>query len=63
MEEDDKEDKEEEEIEIKKINLKVVINEPYLYNLKRREISDLNKKKIEMVRNYKEKNDKIKEKK
>ena len=46
-----------------KRTLKKVFNEAYLYNLKRRELADLNKKKIEMNKKYKEKIDKNKTKK
>ena len=61
--EEDEENMEEEEIEISKRTLKMVFNGANLYNLKRREIADVNKKKLEINKNYKEKIDKNKTKK
>ena len=54
---------EEENIKMPKRTLKRVFNEAYLYNLKRRELADLNKKKIELIKKYKQKIDKNKTKK
>ena len=42
----------EKSIKMPKRTLKRVFNEEYLYNLKRREIAELNKKKIEMNKKY-----------
>ena len=62
-EEENEEDMKEKTMKMPKRTLKRVFNEAYLYNLKRREIADLNKKKIEMNKKYKEKIDKNKTKK
>ena len=62
-EEENEKDMEEKNIKMPKRTLKRVFNEAHLYNLKRRELADLNKKKIEMNKKYKEKIEKIKQKK
>ena len=62
-EEENEEDMREKAMKMPKRTLKIVFNEAYLYNLKRREIASLNKKKIEMNKKYKEKIDKNKTKK
>ena len=49
-------------IKMPKRTLKRFFNKTYLYNLKRREISGLNKKKIEMQKNIRKKLIKIKQK-
>ena len=61
-EEENEEDMKEKAMKMPKRTLKRVFNEAYLYNLKRREIANLNKKKIEMKKNIKKKLIKIKQK-
>ena len=53
-EEENEKDMKEKNIKMPKRTLKRVFNEAHLYNLKRRELADLNKKKIEMNKKYKE---------
>ena len=61
-EEGNEEDMIEKSMKMPKRTLKRVFNEAYLYNLKRREIAELNKNKIEINKKYKEKIDKNKAK-
>ena len=61
-EEENEKDMEEEKIKILKTTLKRVFNEAHLYNLKRRELADLSKKKIEIKKDTKKKLTKIKQK-
>ena len=49
-EEENEKDMEEKNIKMPKKTLKRVFNEAHLSNLKRRELADLNKKKIEMTK-------------